>query len=65
MRTTITLDQNILGALQKETGLHSKSKAVLTAVQDYLRRRRLARVLNRSGSYKFHAQTSEWRHLER
>jgi Arc/MetJ family transcription regulator len=65
MRTTITLDRSILGALQKETGLRSKSKAVLTAVQDYLRRRRLARVLNRSGSYKFHSQTAAWRHLER
>ena len=65
MRTTITLDRNVLGVLQKETGLRSKSKAVLTAVRDYLRRRRLERVFKKSGSYKFHSQTAEWRHLER
>ena len=65
MRTTITLDRGLLGALQKETGLKSKSKAVLLAVEDYLRRRKLKKILSRAGQYKFHAMTAEWRHLER
>ena len=65
MRTTITLDQQLLGVLQKETGLKSRSKAVLLAVQDFLRRRRLRRVLERCGQYHFHPQTAEWRHHDR
>lgn len=65
MRTTITLDRDILGSLQKETGLKSKSKAALLAIEDYLRRRRVKRILDRSGQYKFHPMTADWRHLER
>ncbi len=63
MRIRITLDKDILGVLQKETGQHSKSKAVLMAIQEYLRRRRLKRVLSKTGTYHFHPQTAEWRHL--
>jgi Arc/MetJ family transcription regulator len=65
MRTTITLDQGILGLLQKETRLKSKSKAVLLAVEDYLRRRRVKKILDQAGRYKFDALTAEWRHHER
>ena len=65
MRTTIMLDKDILGVLQKETGLKSKSRAVLLAVEDYLRRRRIKKVMDQAGSYTFHAKTAEWRHLER
>ena len=65
MRTTITLDRGLLGALQKETGFKSKSKAVLLAVEEYLRRRTLKKILDRAGRYKFHPMTAEWRHLER
>ena len=65
MRTTITLDRDVLDVLQKETGLKSKSKAVLRAVEDFLRRRRLKKVLARSGTYPFHPMTAAWRHLDR
>jgi Arc/MetJ family transcription regulator len=65
MRTTITLDQALLGVLQKETGLKSKSKAVLLAVKDYLRRRKLRSILGRAGQFKFHESTADWRHFER
>lgn len=65
MRTTITLDQNILGVLRKETGLKSKSKAVLVAVEDYLRRRQVKKILDQAGRYSFDSMTSERRHHER
>lgn len=59
------LDRAILGVLQKETGMKSKSKAVLAAIEDYLRRRRLKKVLDHCGEYQFHPSTAEWRHHER
>ncbi len=65
MRTTITLDQNILGNLQRETGIKSKSRAVLLAIEDFLRRRRLKKVLNRCGEYRFDSETADRRHHER
>ena len=65
MRTTVILNADILQALQRETGLKSKSKAVLLAVEDYLKKRRIKKVLDQSGQYTFHAKTAEWRHLER
>jgi hypothetical protein len=65
MRTTIMLDQAILNALQKETGLKSKSKSVVVAIEEYLRRRRVKKILSYSGRYSFHDMTAQWRHLER
>ena len=65
MRTTITLDRDILGILQKETKLKSKSKAVLLAVEDYLRRRRVKKILDHAGGYDFDVMTAERRHHER
>ena len=65
MRTTITLDKMILGVLQRETGSKSKSQAVLLAVNDYLRRRRLKKILDHAGEYHFDPLTAECRHHER
>ena len=65
MRTTVMLDQGLLGRLLKETGLPSNSKAVVLAVQDYLRRRKLQKILSQCGQYSFHPMTARWRHLDR
>ena len=65
MRTTVMLEKGLLGLLLKETGLSSNSKAVVIAVEDYLRRRRLKKVLSQCGKYTFHPATARWRHLDR
>jgi|GEM_PF-2141697 len=62
MRTSITMDSQVLQELSRETGVKSKSRAVLEVVQRFLRQQRLKRLAGRRGSYKFHPMTTQWRH---
>lgn len=65
MRSTITLDAHMLQTLKKETGRRSKTDAVIFAIQDYLRRRRLSHLKKLKGKIHFDRSANELRHYER
>ena len=65
MRTTVTLDSKLIQTVQQISGAKTKAKAVLTAIQDYLRRRQTARIRNLKGKLKFDMTADEIRHAQR
>ncbi len=66
MRTTLDVDEKLLDAVVNATGEKSKSKAVNKALQDYIRRRNLGRLLASRG--KLDLALDDWyeyRHRDR
>ena len=52
MRTTITIDDDLVEDLQSFTGADSRSAAISQAVEDYVRRAKIEKFLR------------EWEHME-
>ena len=65
MRTTVTLDGKKLCELLTETGAKSKAEAVSTAIDDYLRRKRIEKIKALKGTLEFDLTAEEIRHYER
>ncbi|MBI2981392.1 MAG: type II toxin-antitoxin system VapB family antitoxin [Deltaproteobacteria bacterium] len=65
MRTTVTLDSGILQTLQEISGARSKAKAVLSAIQEYIRRHRVSRIKELKGKIHFALSADEIRHAQR
>lgn len=65
MRTTITLDSRIVRTLQEISGAKTKARAVLTAIQDYLRRKQVARIKDLKGKISFDLTADAIRHAQR
>lgn len=65
MRTTVTLDNHMVTLLQQVSGARSKAKAVVMAIQDYLRRRQIAKIATLKGKLKFDLTADEIRHAQR
>lgn len=65
MRTTITLDSQILETLQDVSKTKTKAKAVMTAIQDYLRRHQIVKIKELKGRLKFDLSADEIRHAQR
>jgi Uncharacterized protein conserved in bacteria (DUF2191). len=65
MRTTVTLDGEKLSKLLSETGARSKAEAVSTAIDDYLKRRRIERIKALKGTLEFDLTAEDIRHRER
>lgn len=65
MRTTVTLDSKVLQTLQQVSRAKTKAKAVMTAVQDYLRRHQIAKIKNLKAKLKFDLEADEIRHAQR
>lgn len=65
MRTTITLDSQLISLLQQASGAKSKAKAVMIAIQDYLRRRQIEKIATLKGKIRFEMTASEIRHAQR
>jgi Arc/MetJ family transcription regulator len=65
MRTTINLDSAVLESVCRATGVRSRSRAAKLALEDFLRRGRLKKILDARGTFRFHPKTAEWRHIER
>jgi hypothetical protein len=65
MRTTVTIDQDKLDELVKETKAKSKAKAVITAINEYLRRRKIEKIREYKGKLEFEIEASRIRHDER
>ncbi len=65
MRTTVTLDNQTLTVLQQVSGARSKAKAVMVAIQEYLRRRQMEKITTLKGKIKFDLTADEIRHAQR
>lgn len=61
-RATVTLPQDLLTELMTLVGARSKTEAVLTAVKDEIRQRKLARIKAMAGKMEFNATADELRH---
>ncbi len=64
-RATVTLPQDLLTELVALVGARSKTEAVLTAVKDEIRLRKLARIKAMVGKMEFIATADELRHGDR
>ena len=60
MRTTITIDDNLMNQLMQTTGESSPAKALRQAVQDYVHQARLKKLLALRGQV---AIDDNWREL--
>ncbi len=65
MRSTVTIEKDILDELIKETGAKSKATAVRQAVHEYLRRKKIERIKSLKGELEFDLTAHEIRHYER
>jgi hypothetical protein len=65
VRTTITIEADRVNRLLEETGAKSKTKAVSIAIDEYLRRKQLAKVSQLRGKLDFELTANEIRHFER
>jgi Arc/MetJ family transcription regulator len=53
MRTTLTIDDGTLGYVMKETGASTKTQAVRQALQGYVRRRKIEKLIALKGKVRF------------
>ena len=65
VRTTITLPTALLEELRPLVGARSKTRAVLIAVEDEIRLRKLERIKAAAGRLKFTASAKELRHADK
>jgi hypothetical protein len=65
MRATVTIEKEKLDILMVETRSKSKASAVRTAVDDYLRRRKIEKIKTMKGKLEFDMTADEIRHHER
>ena len=65
MRTTVTLDSDLIKTLQGMSGAKTKAKAVVMAIQDYVRRYRVVKIKRLKGKMKFALSADEIRHVQR
>lgn len=64
-RATVTLPQELLTELVELVGARSKTEAVLTAVKDEIRQRKLARIKAMAGKMEFTTTADDLRHGDR
>ena len=55
MRTTLNLDDEILRTVQEETGARTKTQAVHEVLKDYLRRKKIEKLIELQGKVRFSA----------
>jgi hypothetical protein len=65
MRTTVTLDKQILDDLVRESGLKNKASAVREAAAFYLKQKKIEKIRQMKGKLKFDKSAEELRHYER
>lgn len=64
MRTTLNINPELLGKVLAETGEKSKGRAVDRAMEAYLRRRAIERLLAARGTFDIEDKTAEWEEEE-
>jgi cell division protein FtsI/penicillin-binding protein 2 len=65
MRSTVTIEKDILDELLKETKAKSKASAVKKAIDEYIRRRKIEKIKSMKGKLEFDLTADEIRHYER
>ena len=65
MKTTIDIPEAALKEVMQRTGAKTKREAVLTAVADYNRRKRLARLVEQFGTLDHFITQDELQQLRR
>ena len=65
MRTTISIEEDILDELVKETKARSKASAVKIAIRGYLKRKKIEKIRSMKGKLDFDLTADEIRHYER
>ncbi len=65
MRSTVTLDKERLDELVYETKARSKTSAVNEAIAEYLKRRKIERIMSMKGKLEFDMTAEEIRDNER
>jgi len=65
MKTTVTIDKNMLDELMHESGHKNKATAVREALTAYLRQRKREKIKGMKGKLKFDKTAKELRHYER
>jgi hypothetical protein len=65
MRATVTIEKDVLDELVKATGARTKSAAVKAIIDDFLRKRKVQRILSMKGKLSFELTADEIRHYER
>ncbi|MCG3197635.1 MAG: DUF2191 domain-containing protein [Candidatus Omnitrophica bacterium] len=63
-RATITLPSDLLEALSSVVEAKSKTEAVLIAIRDEIRRKKLARIQTLAGRLEFGPSAEELRHSD-
>ena len=53
MRTTLNLDDEILRTVQEETGARTKTQAVHEVLKDYVRRKKVEKLIELQGKVRF------------
>ncbi|RZD14791.1 MAG: DUF2191 domain-containing protein [Candidatus Acidulodesulfobacterium ferriphilum] len=65
MRTTITIDKDIIDDLIRETHVKSKASAVKIAIESYLKKKKIEKIQSLKGKLEFDMTADEIRHYER
>ena len=62
MRTTLNIDDDMLRTVQEETGARTKTQAVHEALKDFVRRKKIERLIQLQGKVRF---SSDWETLRK
>jgi hypothetical protein len=64
MRATLNIPEGLISEVQKLTGKKSKTKAVVTAMEEFVREKKLGKILELRGKIKITDATKELDELE-
>jgi len=62
MRTTLNIDDDMLRIVLKETGARTKTQAVHEILRDYVRRKKIEKLIHLAGKVRF---SSDWKTLRK
>ena len=65
MRSTITIEKEVLDELLKETKAKSKASAVKKVIDEFLKKKKIERIKSLKGKLNFDLTADEIRHYER
>ena len=65
MRATLTIDNDKLDLLMKETKSKSKASAVKIVIDEYLKRKKIEKIKSMKGKLEFSMTAEEIRYRER
>lgn len=65
MRSTVTIEKDVLDELLKETKAKSKASAVKKVIDEFLKKKKIERIKSLKGKLDFDLTADEIRHYER